>query len=147
MPSRKPPVPAVDGFVDWCCELLSPLGATRSKRMFGGHGLYIDDIFVAIVAYERLYLKVDDETRPVFLAAGCQPFEYGTKDGQRGVMSYFEVPADAMDSPDAMQPWARLAMASALRARASAPSPRPRKPRAASAATRAARPPRSRSGT
>ena len=31
----------------------------RSRRMFGGHGLYVDDLFVGLIAFERLYLKVD----------------------------------------------------------------------------------------
>mgnify|MGYP000287609516 CR=1 FL=1 len=30
-------------------ELLAPLGRARARRMFGGHGLYVDDLFVAIV--------------------------------------------------------------------------------------------------
>ena len=48
------------GFVAHCLELLSPLGEARARRMFGGHGLYVDDLFVAIVAGERLYL--DEKT-------------------------------------------------------------------------------------
>ena len=51
------------GFVEHCLELLSPLGAVRARRMFGGHGLYLDELFVALIAGERLYLKVDSETR------------------------------------------------------------------------------------
>mgnify|MGYP006359969517 CR=1 FL=1 len=65
-----------DAFVEHCLELLAPLGATRSLRMFGGHGIYIDELFVAIVAFERLYLKVDARSRPAFEAAGCGPFVY-----------------------------------------------------------------------
>jgi DNA transformation protein and related proteins len=37
-------------FVDHCAELLAPLGAVRVKRMFGGWGLYVDDIFLALIA-------------------------------------------------------------------------------------------------
>ena len=44
--------------------------------MFGGHGLYVDDLFVALIAYERLYLKTDAQTRAAFEAAGCEPFVY-----------------------------------------------------------------------
>ena len=44
--------------------------------MFGGHGLYVDDLFVALIACERLYLKADADTRPQFAAAGCEPFVY-----------------------------------------------------------------------
>lgn len=116
-----PASPQSDSFVDWCRELLAPLGPVRAKRMFGGHGLYIDEVFVAIVIREVLYLKVDDSTRPRFEAAGSVAFEYTTATGARGVMSYFSAPAEAMEAPSAMLDWARLAMASALRARASKP--------------------------
>lgn len=104
------------------------MGPVRAKRMFGGHGLYADEIFVAIVIREVLYLKVDDTTRPQFEATGSGPFEFTTATGAKGVMSYFSAPAEAMEAPSAMLPWARLAMASALRARASKP---PAKKRAA----------------
>lgn len=46
--------------VDHCLELLAPLGAVRARRMFGGYGLYVDDLFVALIAVDRLYLKADE---------------------------------------------------------------------------------------
>lgn len=112
---QVPPTPPA--FVDHCIELLAPLGAVRSRRMFGGHGLYVDDIFVALIAFERLYLKVDAATRPRFEAEGCAPFVYDVK-GQAHSLGYFSAPQDAMDSPLLMLPWARLALDAALRARA-----------------------------
>ena len=116
--------------VDHCLELLAPLGSVRAKRMFGGHGLYIDDLFVALIAFERLYLKVDVQTQPAFSAAGCAQFVYVGK-GKPITMSYWTVPAEAMESPALMQPWARQAIEAALRARAAKPSAAPRKTRAA----------------
>ena len=112
-------------YVAHCLELLAPHGAVRARRMFGGHGLYVDDLFVAIIAAEQLYLKVDSETRARFEAAGCRPFTYDAK-GQAMTMGYFAAPEDAMESTQAMLPWARLAIASALRARAARPAPRRR---------------------
>ncbi len=112
-------------------ELLAPLGAVRARGMFGGHGLYVDERFVAIVAFDRLYLKADAQTRAAFVAAGCAPFVY---DGAGGsvTLGYFTAPDDAMESPAAMQPWARLAVAAALRARAvKARAPRAKTKRAA----------------
>ena len=106
-------------FVIHCLELLGALGPARAKRMFGGHGIYVDERFIALIINETLYLKTDDETRPRFEAAGSVPFDYATRDGQRVVMAYWAAPQDAMESPALMLPWARLAMASALRAAAS----------------------------
>ena len=122
-----------DALVDHCLELLAPCsksGAVRARRMFGGHGLYIDDLFVALIAFERLYLKVDAQTQPAFEAAGCAPFVYDGK-GKPVTMSYWTVPAEAMESPHLMLPWARQAIAAALRARSAKPSAAPRKARAA----------------
>ncbi len=115
--------------VEHCLELLAPLGTVRARRMFGGHGLTIDDLFVALIAFDRLYLKVDATTQPPFAAAGCEPFVYDGK-GKPITMSYWTVPADAMESPALMRPWALLAMQAALRARILKP-----------AARRASRPP------
>jgi DNA transformation protein and related proteins len=125
-----------NALVDHCLELLAPLGAVRAKRMFGGHGLYIDELFVAIIAFERLYLKVDAPTQAAFEAAGCEPFVYDGK-GKPITMSYWTVPAEAMESPHLMDPWARQAIAAALRARAAKPSAAPRKTRAAASKPKA----------
>jgi DNA transformation protein and related proteins len=108
---------ARDALVDHCLELLAPLGAPSAQRMFGGYGLRIDGVFMALVAFERLYLKVDAQTRPQFAAAGCEPFVYAGK-GRPITLSYWTVPAQALDSPEQMRPWARLALDAALRAAA-----------------------------
>ena len=118
---RSPaPLSARPPFVDHCAELLSPLGAVRVKRMFGGWGLYVDEIFLALIAYERLYLKADAETRAAFEAEGCEPFIYSA-DGKSVSLGYWTAPAEALDSPALMLPWARLALQAALRARAAKP--------------------------
>lgn len=122
--------------VDHCLELLAPLGAVRARRMFGGHGLYVDELFIALIAYERLYVKADEATRAQFAAAGCEPFVYDGK-GKAVTMGYWTVPAEAMEVPQLMQPWARLAMAAALRARAAKASAAPRKARDAAPKARA----------
>ncbi len=119
-----------DEFVSHCLELLAPLGTPRARRMFGGHGLYVDELFVALIASERLYLKADAQTRPRFEAAGCAPFVYDGQ-GRSVTMGYYTAPDDALESPAYMQPWGRLALEAALRAKAAKkPSTRARKPKA-----------------
>lgn len=109
--------------LEHCLELLTPLGTPRSRRMFGGHGIYVDDLFIAIIAFDQLYLKADDQSRAQFEAAGCAPFHYD-KQGQTATMSYYVVPEEAMESPALMRPWGRLALEAALRARAAKAAPR-----------------------
>lgn len=125
--------------VEHTLELLAPLGAVRAKRMFGGHGFYIDELFVALIAYERLYLKADAQTAGDFAAAGSAPFVYDG--GAKPItMSYWAAPPEALESPAAMAPWAQRAIAAALRARALS---KPRKARGRSpgaAPRRAAQP-------
>lgn len=128
-------------FVAHCSELLSSAGTVRTTRMFGGHGIYIDELFVAIVAYERLFLKTAPDTRARFDAAGCEPFRFTKKGGEEVETSYLEAPADAMESPALMAPWARLAVQAALAARAAKPVRRPPAPprsRTSAATSRAA---------
>ena len=105
-----------DSFASYCAELLSGLGPVRVKRMFGGYGIYVDDLFVAIVSGETLYLKADEQTVPNFEAAGCAPFVYSAR-GRRVSLHYWSAPTEAMDSPALMQPWGRLALEAAMRAR------------------------------
>ena len=134
-----------DEFAQWCVELLQTLGPCAARRMFGGHGLFHEGLMVGLIAVERLYLKADAESRPRWEAAGCEPFTY-EGGGRRVQMSYWSAPPEAMDGPEQMAPWARLALAAALRARAqSATRPRARSPRSAPAA-KAAHTPRSRKG-
>ena len=108
---------AKDDFANYCAELFAPLGSVRVKRMFGGHGLYVDDVFVAIVTSETLYLKADEQTAQRFEAQGCTAFSYEAKGRKRVSLGYWSAPAEAMDSPALMRPWARLALEAALRAR------------------------------
>jgi DNA transformation protein len=103
-------------FVNYVSELLTPAGPVIIKRMFGGHGVYVDGLFMAIIANDELYLKADDTTRAAFDAESCAPFVYA-KDGKQTTMGYRRAPGEAMDAPHLMLPWARRALEAALRAR------------------------------
>lgn len=120
------------GFADYCCELLSSLGPCRAKRMFGGWGISCEGLTVAILADlgdgDTLWLKASDTSRAVFEAEGCKRFSYTAKGMERGI-NYYSAPADAMESPALMQPWARLALDAALAARKPPPVRRAKPPR------------------
>jgi DNA transformation protein len=85
----------------------------RARSMFGGVGIYSGELFFALLANDTLYLKVDDSNRPDFEAIGMGPFlPYGD---ERDKMQYYEVPADLLDDPDALRPWAEKSIAVAAK--------------------------------
>ena len=108
-------MPKPSEFVQHVLETMRLLGPVEAKSMFGGWGLYHRGTFFALIAEDALYLKVDDESRPDFEAAGLAPFVYSMKTGDI-TMSYFQAPDDALESPEVMADWARRAYAAALRA-------------------------------
>jgi DNA transformation protein and related proteins len=106
-----------NAFVEYVMELLGPFGTVGARRMFGGHGVYLDGLMFAIVSEDTLYLKADEMNRIEFEQAGCEIFGYARK-GRRSTLNFFRAPEDAMESPELMLPWARTAYAAALRANA-----------------------------
>lgn len=108
-------------------DVASDFGALSARRMFGGHGVYHDGVMIGLISGDVLYLKIDDQTRERFRAAGSEPFLY-TRRGETVPTSYWSVPEAAMDSSQEMTPWLVLAYAAALRkANAAALKVRPRK--------------------
>ena len=103
------------GFIEHLRELLSPHATFDARRMFGGWGIYLDGRMCGLVADGSLYLKTDQQSRVDFAAAGSEPFVY-TAQARPITMSYWSVPEDALESAEAMLPWARLALAAAQRA-------------------------------
>jgi DNA transformation protein len=108
-------------FVTHVLDLLEPLGPVRARAMMGGHMIFCDELPIALIASETLYLKVDEATKGKFERAGGTAFTY-----QRGervtAMSFWTPPEETLDEPESMLPWARLALEAAARSR----KPKPR---------------------
>lgn len=108
-----------DPFVDHLLELMAPLaariGPIAAKRMFGGHGLYYDGLMFGLVTDGRCYLKADAVTLPRFEAQGCEPFSYRSRDKEVVMRHYLSLPAQCLESPGEMEPWAREAVEATLR--------------------------------
>jgi DNA transformation protein len=117
--------PITDPFVQHACELLSCLGPVKATRMFGGYGLSVEGMNVAIIIDDTLFLKTNAETDPQWLAAGGRPFEYQAR-GKTIRAHYVTPPDEALESPALMAPWARLAWQAALAARQPAVRRKPR---------------------
>lgn len=96
-------------------DLFAPVGPIALRRMFGGIGVYRDGIIFALVADGTLYLKADESTAAAFREAGSVPFVYEAK-GKSVTMSYWRLPEEAMDDPDALARFARIGLEAARRA-------------------------------
>ncbi|MFN3493577.1 MAG: TfoX/Sxy family protein [Hydrogenophaga sp.] len=120
-----PAGPITDPFVLHACELLSGVGPCMARRMFGGWGISTDGMNISLIAWDTLYLKTNAATEPAWLAAGGEPFVYEAK-GKPMKLNYHTPPAEALESPALMLPWARLALEAAVAARQTAPRRRQR---------------------
>jgi DNA transformation protein and related proteins len=107
-------------FVGYVVESLRALGPVGARRMFGGHGIFMDGLMFGLIADDQLYLKVDAGNRAAYDAEGLQPFTYTGK-GKAIEMSYREAPSEGFDDPEILCDWAREAYAAALRAEARKP--------------------------
>ena len=96
-------------------QLRRVLPSVRARRMFGGVGLYADDLFFALIDDDMVYLKVDDVTRPDFERLGLRPFQpFGEGSA---AMQYYQLPEDLLEDPEALRSWADAAVAVARRAK------------------------------
>jgi DNA transformation protein len=121
-----------DGLIDHVMELLGPFGTVQPRRMFSGHGMFLDGLMFAIVTDGTVFLKTDAINRGEFTQAGGTPLSF-QRQGRPMETSYYRAPESAMESAQEMLPWARSAYAAAMRARArkihDASQPRKRRPK------------------
>ena len=102
-------------FISYVVDLMQSIGPVRAKRMFGGHGIFLEGLMFGLVADSVLYLKADKETEAAFRARGLEAFTYNKK-GKEYQMSYYQAPEEALEDGEAMNAWAKTAYGAALRA-------------------------------
>lgn len=86
-------------------DLFSEISGISSRSMFGGYGFYFRGVFFALIADGKLYFKVGEGNRKDFEEYGSQPFIYKGRKGKDVIMSYWELPADIMDSKEEISMW------------------------------------------
>jgi DNA transformation protein len=101
-------MPVSDEYLAYVVDQLEYLGPVRSRRMFGGAGLYFDGLFFAVVADDVLYFKVDESNRPDYEAEGMEAFR--PFPDKSTVMAYYQVPIDVLESKEALKDWAEKAL-------------------------------------
>ena len=104
-----------EGYRVFVLEQLGRVTPVTAKSMFGGVGLYVEGLFFALIADDRLYFKADDANRPDFERLGMEPFR---PFGGDSAMGYYEVPADFLEDHAQLSPWMRKAISVAANAKA-----------------------------
>lgn len=102
-------------FVDYLHEVFESFGPIRSRKMFGGYGVYHHDLMFGLVANDELYLKTDSINVGMFEQRGLGPFEFVAKN-KVSKMSYYLAPEEIYDDPEEAKAWAELGFQAALRA-------------------------------
>lgn len=102
-------------FVDYLHEVFAHFGPIRTRKMFGGYGVYHADLMFGLIADDELYLKTDEQNLSDFTELELEPFEFA-KDGKTMKMSYYRAPEEIFEDPEEAQRWADSAFGAALRA-------------------------------
>ena len=97
-----------DEYLAYVADQLDRLGPVRTKRMFGGAGLYFESLFFAVVADDVLYFKVDDSNRSDYEAEGMEAFRPFPEKSM--VMGYYQVPIDVLENKETLKEWAEKAL-------------------------------------
>ena len=103
-------------YFDHLLDCMQVLGPVTARRMFGGHGMFIDGLMFALVAEDTLYLKIDAKTRPAFEKEGLESFTFD-RGGRLIEMSYMQAPPEILEDMEQMREWGNLAIEAALRSR------------------------------
>ncbi|MDT3686390.1 MAG: TfoX/Sxy family protein [Pseudorhodoplanes sp.] len=106
-------------------DIFSAFGPVSVRRMFGGAGIFVDDLMFALIADEMIYLKVDAENARDFEREDLPPFTYAARN-RRVELSYRRMPDRLYDDREELRRWAQASLAAARRAQATSSGRRAR---------------------
>jgi DNA transformation protein len=106
---------ASDGFTEFLCDQLAPLGRITMRRMFGKTGVFCNGLMFGMVTDDTFYVRVDDQNRAVFKEAKATPPLNYEKKGATIDLAFWRVPERLLDEPDELVAWAQAAVAAARR--------------------------------
>ena len=108
-------MPVSSDYLAYVLEQLAGLAGLSARRMFGGVGLYCEELFFGLIDNDTLYLRVNDDNRADYTARGMSAFR-PYADRPELSMSYYEAPADVLEDPAQLVSWARRSVAVAMAA-------------------------------
>jgi DNA transformation protein len=112
-------------FLAYILEQLEGIAGLRSRRMFGGVGLYSGDLFFGLIDDDTVFFKTDGSNSADYIARKMPRF-MPFPERPEAVMAYFQVPADIVEDMESLRAWARKSVAVALASHAAKLRPKGR---------------------
>ena len=104
-------------YLQYILEQLAGLRGAVARRMFGGAGLYYEELFFGLLSGDTLYLRVNEVNRGDYEALGMRRFR-PYEDKPHLSFNYYEVPAHVLEDADELVVWARRSLDAAQAAHA-----------------------------
>ena len=109
-------------FLAYILEQLAGVPVLRSRRMFGGVGLYSGELFFGLIDDDTVFFKTDGSNSADYVARKMPRF-MPFPERPESVMAYYQVPADIIEDNEELQRWARKSVAVALASHAAKSRP------------------------
>lgn len=91
-------------------RLFEQLGRVKSRSMFGGFGIFVDDTMFALVVGDKLHIRANEKSTAQFKDQGYEPYVY-KKRGFPVVTKYYAMPMDWPNQIDYLLDLAKDALA------------------------------------
>lgn len=104
-------------YLTYVLDMLQAHGPITAKAMFGGHGIYYGKLIIGLVAYNQLYFKIDDGTRPDFEELHAEQLIFTDKQNKKFVMPYMSLPESILENREELPLWIEKAYQVSLRSK------------------------------
>lgn len=103
-------------------KLFSQIGIVKSRSMFGGFGIFIENTMFALAVKDKIHIRANKITANKFKKLGFQPYVY-QKRGFPVVTNYFALPQECWQNPEVILQYAREALDIAKQAKVAQQKP------------------------
>lgn len=103
-------MPVSASFREYVADQLGPVGHVEFKRMFSGTGFFFDGKMFGLIHDDTVFLRVDAESRPEFIARGMEPLRPMRKKPDWVSQNSYTLPTDVLEDSELIVQWARRAI-------------------------------------
>jgi DNA transformation protein len=99
-----------ESYRDYVADQLVGIRDLVIKRMFGGVGLWAGGAMFGVIDDDTVFLRVDDTTRPEFVARDMPAFRPLKRDPKKVSENYYQLPGEVLEDADELLVWAKRAI-------------------------------------